>query len=86
MPVGSRDRWPEDYELGRPGYPRAAVDGLAADATVLDLGAGTGKLTGVLVEAFGRVVAVEPAAAMRGCSSERARRSTRATAAPRGSR
>jgi SAM-dependent methyltransferase len=32
---------------------------------VLDLGAGTGKLTRLLVPAFGRVVAVEPAEAMR---------------------
>lgn len=67
MPIGSLDRWPEDYERGRPGYPRAAVElaGLSTDATVLDFGAGTGKLTGILVEAFGRVVAVEPARAMR---------------------
>ena len=38
---------------------------LSADATVLDLGAGTGKLTRVLVARFGRVIAVEPDAAMR---------------------
>ena len=67
MPAGSLDRWPEDYERGRPGWPPEVVDrtGLPPTATVLDLGAGTGKLTRLLVPAFGRVVAVEPAEAMR---------------------
>jgi SAM-dependent methyltransferase len=67
MPAGSLDRWPEDYERGRPGWPPEVVDlaGLPSAATVLDLGAGTGKLTRLLVPAFGRVVAVEPAEAMR---------------------
>lgn len=67
MPIGSGDRWPEHYERGRPGWPPDALEGLglAPAATVLDLGAGTGKLTRLLVSAFGRVVAVEPADAMR---------------------
>ena len=67
MPAGSLDRWPDDYERGRPGWPREAVDipDLAPAATVLDLAAGTGKLTRLLVGTFGRVVAVEPADAMR---------------------
>jgi SAM-dependent methyltransferase len=67
MPLGSGDRWPEDYERGRPGWPPEVVDlaGLARTATVLDLGAGTGKLTRVLAAAFDRVVAVEPAEPMR---------------------
>lgn len=67
MPAGSLDRWPEDYERGRPGWPPEVVDlpGVPPTATVLDLGAGTGKLTRLLVPAFGRVVAVEPAEAMR---------------------
>jgi SAM-dependent methyltransferase len=67
MPAGSLDRWPDDYERGRPGWPPEVVDipGLPSAATVLDLGAGTGKLTRLLVSAFGRVVAVEPAEAMR---------------------
>jgi ubiquinone/menaquinone biosynthesis C-methylase UbiE len=67
MPAGSGDRWPEDYERGRPGWPRKVLDvpGLPSAATVLELGAGTGKLTRLLVSRFGRVVAVEPAEAMR---------------------
>ena len=67
LPTGSLDRWPEDYERGRPGWPPGVVDipGLPSTATVLELGAGTGKLTRLLVSTFGRVVAVEPAAEMR---------------------
>lgn len=67
MPAGSGDRWPEDYERGRPGYPSEVVDipRLPLASTVLDLGAGTGKLTRRLVRTYGRVVAVEPAEAMR---------------------
>ena len=66
MPAGSLDRWPDDYERGRPGWPREVVEipGLSPTATVLDLGAGTGKLTRLLVDAFRRVVAVEPAEPM----------------------
>jgi len=67
MPAGAGDRWPEDYERGRPGWPpeAVAVAGLPPSATVLDLGAGTGKLTRVLVPAFRRVLALEPADPMR---------------------
>ena len=67
MPAGSLDRWPEDYERGRPGWPPEVVEipKLAKTANVLDLGPGTGKLTRLLVPRFRRVVAVEPAEAMR---------------------
>jgi SAM-dependent methyltransferase len=67
MPAGSGDRWPHDYEHGRPGWPRSAVElpELTKSATVLDLGAGTGKLTRVLASEYDRVIAVEPADAMR---------------------
>ena len=57
----------EHYERGRPVWPGEAVDvaGVPAGSHVLDLGAGTGKLTRVLVERFARVTAVEPDDAMR---------------------
>jgi SAM-dependent methyltransferase len=57
----------EVYERARPGYPDEAVDWLlpAGGRTVLDLGAGTGKLTRALVARGLEVVAVEPLAEMR---------------------
>jgi ubiquinone/menaquinone biosynthesis C-methylase UbiE len=65
------------YELGRPEYAPAVVGAIAAelripaDATVLDLAAGTGKLTRALV-AFGLdVMAVEPQAPLREMLGER---------------
>jgi SAM-dependent methyltransferase len=62
-------RSPEAYERGRPGYPEAAVAVLAsrlpAGAGVLDLAAGTGKLTRPLLAAGLDVVAVEPVPQMR---------------------
>ncbi|TFV56811.1 class I SAM-dependent methyltransferase [Mycobacterium sp. PS03-16] len=50
------------YERGRPSYPPEAIDWLlpAGAGTVLDLGAGTGKLTTRLVERGLDVVAVDP--------------------------
>jgi SAM-dependent methyltransferase len=59
------------YERGRPGYPPAAIDFLAArlrlgpGRTVVDLAAGTGKLTRRLLATGAEVVAVEPVAEMR---------------------
>jgi SAM-dependent methyltransferase len=54
------------YERGRPSYPPETIDWLLPpDATdVLDLGAGTGKLTTRLVERGLNVVAVDPIAEM----------------------
>ena len=50
------------YERGRPSYPPEAIDWLLPEnaADVLDLGAGTGKLTTRLVERGLNVVAVDP--------------------------
>lgn len=61
----------EAYERGRPGYPPEAVArlaerlGLSAGKTVIDLGAGTGKLSRLLAATGARVVAVEPVDEMR---------------------
>jgi SAM-dependent methyltransferase len=54
------------YERGRPPYPPEAVAWLVPDAarTVVDLGAGTGKLTRVLRTPGRELVAVEPSAGM----------------------
>ncbi|MDQ2984865.1 MAG: methyltransferase domain-containing protein [Actinomycetota bacterium] len=66
-PPDAFGRAAEEYELGRPEWPAELIDqvGLPHDAEVLDLGAGTGKLTRLLVSRFARVVAVEPDDAMR---------------------
>ncbi|HEV2068292.1 MAG TPA: methyltransferase domain-containing protein, partial [Acidimicrobiales bacterium] len=59
------------YERGRPSYPPDAVacvvDALSigASSVVVDLAAGTGKLTRLLAPTGARVVAVEPVEAMR---------------------
>jgi ubiquinone/menaquinone biosynthesis C-methylase UbiE len=66
-PARSFDRAAEEYERVRPTYPAAVLDllPLGTDAAVLDLGAGTGKLTRLLAERYRRVVAVEPLDGMR---------------------
>jgi SAM-dependent methyltransferase len=55
------------YERGRPGYPEEAVRWLVGDGPldVVDLGAGTGKLTRALVALGHRVTAIEPLDEMR---------------------
>jgi ubiquinone/menaquinone biosynthesis C-methylase UbiE len=61
----------ELYERARPGYPSEALAWVAETLelqearTVLDLGAGTGKLTRQLLETGADVIAVEPGDAMR---------------------
>lgn len=58
------------YERGRPAYPEAAVDLLAralplgAATCLLDVGAGTGKLSRLAAARGARVVALDPAQAM----------------------
>jgi SAM-dependent methyltransferase len=56
-----------EYERGRPGYPPEAIEWLLGPSPleVLDLGAGTGKLTQALLDAGHRVTAVEPLEEMR---------------------
>jgi ubiquinone/menaquinone biosynthesis C-methylase UbiE len=65
------DRNAEAYERARPSYPAEAValivghGGLGPGHRVLDLAAGTGKLTRLLVPSGADVVAVEPVSGMR---------------------
>jgi SAM-dependent methyltransferase len=59
------------YERSRPDYPREAIEQLAdrldlrPGRTVLDVGAGTGKLTRLLVPTGARLLALEPVPEMR---------------------
>jgi SAM-dependent methyltransferase len=75
-PPDAFGRTAREYELGRPEWPSELLDGIVAElgladeAAVLDLGAGTGKLTRALVPRFKRVVAVEPDDAMRAVLEE----------------
>jgi SAM-dependent methyltransferase len=61
----------ERYERGRPSYPDDAVSflvrelGIAAGRDVVELGAGPGKFTELIVHTGARIVAVEPVPAMR---------------------
>jgi SAM-dependent methyltransferase len=65
------DRAGAAYERGRPGYPDGAVAKLARELgiedgrVVLDLAAGTGKLTRALTGLGAELIAVEPVAGMR---------------------
>jgi SAM-dependent methyltransferase len=65
------ERAAETYERGRAGFPDGLVQtilsesGAAPGRTLLELGAGTGKLTRALTGHGARVLALEPVAAMR---------------------
>lgn len=73
----SFDAVADAYERARPGWPPEAIEiaaqrlGLERDATVLDLGAGTGKLTRRLAGRFATVTAVEPLDGMRAVLEDR---------------
>ncbi|HEV3495907.1 MAG TPA: class I SAM-dependent methyltransferase [Actinomycetes bacterium] len=60
-----------DYEQARPAYPAEAIDLLCTEldlgpaSLVVELGAGTGKLTRLLAPTVGVLVATEPVEAMR---------------------
>ncbi len=55
------------YERARPDYPPVALEplGLSPDLVIVDLAAGTGKLTRLLAGSGATVIAVEPVAEMR---------------------
>jgi ubiquinone/menaquinone biosynthesis C-methylase UbiE len=71
------DRAAEAYERARPTYPAEALDWISEAVPlrpgdpVVDLAAGTGKLTRLLVERGFDVVAVEPVAGMRAVLAKR---------------
>lgn len=60
----------DTYVRGRPDFPPAALGwlredlGITAGRTAVELGAGTGKFTRLLIETGATVIAVEPVAAM----------------------
>jgi SAM-dependent methyltransferase len=58
------DSFAADYELGRPAWPPEVLEGIDGH-DVLDLAAGTGKLTALLVETYPHVIAVERLPSMR---------------------
>lgn len=65
------ERGAADYERGRPGYPPAVVRRLGPELaiepgqTIIDLAAGTGKLTRELTALGAELIAIEPVAGMR---------------------
>ncbi|CAN5416866.1 class I SAM-dependent methyltransferase [soil metagenome] len=65
--IGSFASGADRYDRLRPGAPSEAVEFCVPleSADVVDIGAGTGKLTAALVEHGHRVVAVEPSVSMR---------------------
>lgn len=70
--AGAFARVAGEYDRGRPGYPPQAIAWLLGHEPldVLDLGAGTGKLTRALLDAGHRVIAVEPLPEMRAILAE----------------
>jgi SAM-dependent methyltransferase len=79
MPLSSSDRFlgrVENYAKHRPSYPASAIDllaqrcGLRPGAQVIDLGAGTGILSRLLIERGARVFGIEPNAEMRRYADE----------------
>ena len=88
-PARSFDGVADAYQRARPSYPAAAVGWVlerAPGRRVVDLAAGTGKLTQVLVAAGAEVTAVEPLPNMRARSSARSPACRRSTVRPRRSR
>jgi SAM-dependent methyltransferase len=75
-PADAFGRTASEYEFGRPPWPEELIERVVSGAkldpgaTVLDLGAGTGKLTRSLVPRFAHVIAVEPDEAMRAVLEE----------------
>jgi ubiquinone/menaquinone biosynthesis C-methylase UbiE len=66
----------DSYEKGRPEYPKDAIQfllqeiGITSGKTVVDLGAGTGKFTKLIVDSGADIIAIEPVEGMRKTFSE----------------
>ncbi len=67
----------DDYDRYRPSYPPAAIDAILVDLAepanlrILDVGAGTGIATRLLVDRGARVIGIEPNGDMRDLARER---------------
>jgi SAM-dependent methyltransferase len=73
------DRMAAEYDRHRPTYPEQLIDracqlaGLQAGDDVLEVGCGTGQLTGALMARGLRVTAIEPGAQLAGLAQQRLR-------------
>jgi len=77
--VGYKERI-DQYASGRPSYPEALMNFIFAnftkDATVADIGAGTGIFTKLMAERFSKVYAIEPEEGMRNVLNKVAQETT----------
>lgn len=66
------ERGAAEYERARPSYPQAVVDALPSSGRIVDVAAGTGKLTRQLAAPELAVIGIEPVHAMRAVLAQHA--------------